>query len=744
MGAVSLLLGWPLRAQAPSASLAKISPTGAAGLAALLSGDVPDKKGVAQAVQRQGFYAGEPLGAGDCSTCHDEIAAQWAQSAHRFASFNNPYYAASVEQFRRQRGAPASRFCAGCHDPLLLVDDTIAKTQLSRQTPAAQAGLPCLICHSIRDCQSTLGNGGYVLRADPVPPPQTEAERKQASLSAPPSAHSQRLRPALLGQPELCATCHKVGLTPEVTGAEWLRGQNDYDGWQLSMAAGQGAAAVYRPQTLTVKRCQDCHMPLETLRSGQKVRSHRFIAANSALFHLRGDTDGEQRTAEFLRDAVSVDLVVMQPAEEAGQGSKTSLGDAERSGLPRPRLASRIAVTPSQQLMVDVVLRNRRVGHRFPSGTNDSNEVWLEVTVAAAGQHSGLRDAMHLVRAQPVNEHAQPLATRDPQNLRSVIYDTSVAPADPQVVRYQLDLSELPQAKTASELVLKARLRYRKFGADYARFACAELPKTVEETTRQRCLLPPVLEVASAERTLVLHGPKPLSSEPEPQGGAVWERYLDHGLGLADGLVDQVSEATPSLLLAQALAPNRAEPELGLARLALALGRMEDVLLHTTQALQRRADHPAALWLTAQAHYRTYHWAEARPAIERAAELVPKDRNVLVLLARVRGLCGDAEGALQAADQVLKLDPESEDGHHQRLLALRDLHREAEAQAAEQRYLYYRRPVERDQALRQQFRSQEPQRAFEDVPAHVHRLRPSVLGDDAQSPELPVSRRPAH
>ena len=212
-----LLLGWPLRAQAPSASLAKISPTGAAGLAALLSGDVPDKKGVAQAVQRQGFYAGEPLGAGDCSTCHDEIAAQWAQSAHRFASFNNPYYAASVEQFRRQRGAPASRFCAGCHDPLLLVDDTIAKTQLSRQTPAAQAGLPCLICHSIRDCQGTLGNGGYVLRADPVPPPQTEAERKQASLSAPPSAHAQRLRPALLGQPELCATCHKVGLTPEVT-----------------------------------------------------------------------------------------------------------------------------------------------------------------------------------------------------------------------------------------------------------------------------------------------------------------------------------------------------------------------------------------------------------------------------------------------------------------------------------------------------------------------------------------------
>ncbi len=37
--------------------------------------------------------------AASCATCHPDVAAQWSQSAHRFASFNNPYYAVSARQF---------------------------------------------------------------------------------------------------------------------------------------------------------------------------------------------------------------------------------------------------------------------------------------------------------------------------------------------------------------------------------------------------------------------------------------------------------------------------------------------------------------------------------------------------------------------------------------------------------------------------------------------------------------------
>src|SRR5438128_1304346 len=122
-GALILVLalgGGAVATPGPRFSPARFTPAGAAGLRGILAGDVPDRKGVGAAVARAGFYAGEPLGAGDCAACHAAIAAQWAGSAHRFASFNNPYYAASVEAFRRERGPAASRFCAGCHDPLLL------------------------------------------------------------------------------------------------------------------------------------------------------------------------------------------------------------------------------------------------------------------------------------------------------------------------------------------------------------------------------------------------------------------------------------------------------------------------------------------------------------------------------------------------------------------------------------------------------------------------------------------------
>lgn len=713
-------------AGAPTLTPARLQPSGAAGLFALLGGEQPDPAAVAGAVRTQGFFAGEPVGSGDCASCHAEIAAQWAQSAHRFASLNNPYYTASVEQFRHERGAPASRFCAGCHDPLLLVDDAIARPELPQQTPAAQAGLPCLVCHSVKECQGTLGNGAYTLAAEAVPPP---AEQTSASSTKPgPSAHAARLRAPILGRPELCASCHKVGLIPEVTKETWLRGQNDYDAWQQSIAGGNGVAAIYRPQTVEVKRCQDCHMPLVQLRSGQMARSHRFLAANAALAALRGDTETIERTREFLHGAVSLDLVVL--TSSAGEDDAV------------PVLTDRVRVPRAAPLRFDVVLRNRRVGHRFPGGTNDSNDVWLEVMVQAPGGRTLLRDATHKVRAQPVDEQGEPLVRRDPQRMRGVVYDTSVAPADPQVVRYAVDLRTLPEVATAPELVLSATLRYRKFTPDYARFACAKLPAAAPEAIRQHCLEPPVIEVAAATRRLVLdrpgvaatpRGPAPTPSQDAPGApnsaadatAPLWQRYLDHGIGLADGLVDQASEARPSLLRAAALAPMQPEPLLGLGRLALALGQTAEVLRVCEQAAQRRPDHPAALWLPALALYRTYRFAEARPYLERLAGLLPRDRNVLTLLARVRGLVGEPQAALAAADQLLQIDAESEDGHHQRLLALRELGRHAEALTAEQRYLYYRRPVEQDQALRQQFRARHPEHSEEDVLAHTHTLKPA-------------------
>src|SRR3974377_1005086 len=55
-----------------------------------------------------------------CAGCHADAAAQWASSAHAFASFNNPIYRVVVDAYRARVGRDKSRFCAGCHDVALL------------------------------------------------------------------------------------------------------------------------------------------------------------------------------------------------------------------------------------------------------------------------------------------------------------------------------------------------------------------------------------------------------------------------------------------------------------------------------------------------------------------------------------------------------------------------------------------------------------------------------------------------
>src|SRR5262245_26788159 len=95
-------------------------------LAAALLGPVgPSAMEVAAEVRRVGFWAGRPIGDEACSGCHPDVDAQWRQSAHRFSSFNNPYYRLATEAFRRERGPEASRFCSGCHEPVLAATSAV-------------------------------------------------------------------------------------------------------------------------------------------------------------------------------------------------------------------------------------------------------------------------------------------------------------------------------------------------------------------------------------------------------------------------------------------------------------------------------------------------------------------------------------------------------------------------------------------------------------------------------------------
>jgi hypothetical protein len=186
----------------------------------------------------------------DCATCHAEIAAEWAGSAHA-RSWTDPVFQAEYR-------LSANAFCRGCHAPLVPSSEwaRASRSILAGQAPAAaspsadrelyalaQRGVDCAVCH-VRQGR-VLGPGGHG-DAD-------HASRRETALAT--SA--------------FCGGCHQFNFPAPGPGRKLrhhpeLAQQNTLEEWKRSRHAD-------RP-------CQQCHMPqLPSAITGTRPhRSHAF------------------------------------------------------------------------------------------------------------------------------------------------------------------------------------------------------------------------------------------------------------------------------------------------------------------------------------------------------------------------------------------------------------------------------------------------------------------------------------
>ncbi len=271
-----------------------------------------------------------------CMQCHADIYKQHFHSAHHFSSFNNPPYRFSVRESRKivdDHGVPrASRWCAGCHDPVPFFSGAFDDPKFDDENhPTAKAGITCVVCHAITNVNSTEGNAAYTIE-EPLPYPFAYSDNPLLSwfsnqvVKAKPDFHKKTfLKPfhknATINS-EFCSTCHKVSLPVELNHyKEFLRGQNHYDTFLLSGVSGHGARSFYYPPKAKTN-CNQCHMPLQASNdfgskdfddSGvRKVHDHLFPAANTGLpfllslmpehaEHADGFRKAADRNADFLR-----------------------------------------------------------------------------------------------------------------------------------------------------------------------------------------------------------------------------------------------------------------------------------------------------------------------------------------------------------------------------------------------------------------------------------------------------------
>ncbi|MGC9292401.1 MAG: tetratricopeptide repeat protein [Acidobacteriaceae bacterium] len=459
------------------------------------------------------------LSSASCKQCHADIYRQWESSAHHYSSFNNQWYLQSIVYMQAVDGVQASKLCAGCHDAALFYAgnfNTPIKDRVS--TPAAQAGIGCVVCHSIRRVKSTMGDTDFVFA---YPPLQKLVASNNPVLhgmvdyliKVDPEPHRRTfMRPFMQVTPaQYCSACHKVHMDVPVNNYRWVRGFNEYDNWQASGVSGMGARSFYYPPK--PMDCVDCHMTLTPSHDEGNVdgfvHSHRFIAANTALPFVNQDEVQLARTEAFLKgNKVRVDIFAISPetatqkpqtlsAASSGPQLETTFAVGEESGtgpiaateagiasapITAPLDRVQAAVRPGETVRVDVVVRTLQVGHFFPGGTVDAFDCWLELKATDdrgrvlfwSGMvedhgHGPVEPGAHFYRSLSMDAHGGPINKRNAWAARATVYVHLVPPGAADTAHFRLHIPRDAHGKVH----LEAKLNYRKFSWVNTQFSFA-------------------------------------------------------------------------------------------------------------------------------------------------------------------------------------------------------------------------------------------------------------------------------
>ena len=654
-----------------------------------------------------------------CLKCHADIHAGWEDSVHRFSSFNNPTYLASVREtrdvlFKRDGNVQASRWCAGCHDPVPFLSGAFDDPNFDDvQHPTAHAGITCTVCHSIVESPShgPIGNADYVID-EPIHYPFASSENpllqwvNNQLIKAKPAFHKRTFLKPLHESAEFCASCHKVHLPKALNHyKDFLRGQNHYDSYHLSGVSGHGSRSFYYPPKAK-QNCSSCHMPLtESSDFGAKrfddsltlkVHNHLFPSANTGIAWLRDKPDVVKAHQAFLEGVMRVDVFGIREGDQVDSPLTAPLRP-QVSHETRPDVPT---LKSGQSYVLDTVIRTLTMGHHFTQGTVDSNEVWLDVTVTSGDRIIGRSGGMnargevdpwsHFVNVFLLDKDGNRINRRNPQDIVVPLYNHQIPPGAGQTVHYGI---KLPDDLTAP-VTVDIKLQYRKFDTEYMDFVTdsaklGDLPIRGHKRGEQYRNDLPITTLAKDRVTFPVEGVNATVDNPK-RDIPDWQRWNDYGIGLL--LKGEAELRQAEFAFKQLEQFGRYDGPLNRARVYWIEGRLDEAVAALNLAREHSSPAPPPWtlnWLAGVVNLEQSNFEEAEQNFRNVLESDTAEhrergfdfsqdyvvRNLLgeslFHLARKKRSQGDPsektylQAAIAEFQKTLKLDSENLTAHHQ-------------------------------------------------------------------------------
>ena len=642
------------------------------------------------------------------SGCHDTVRQSWHAASHALSS-STPLYRATEDYAFGRGGDAVVRWCRGCHAPL-------------RTVVPSEKSVGCLTCHSMCRVPDAMGNGS-AWYGPPAAYPFAYCERGPGRwlhdflLRVRPEPHRATLRgpnPQNGGAP-MCLPCHRLGVNVPQNRYRYLHYDDTWMDWQNSPFSGWTVHTFEAGQSR--HSCTDCHFAGGTSRAGDLN-----APSGAGRAGLPAEDGSERGKILRLKRCLRVEIFALKRA-----GARSLALAAPAGSVPA-------TVAPGEEVVADVLVESRGVGHAFPTGEPDLCEMWLDFRVLTEGGRvifqSGIgpnpgmlaRDA-HTYGLVGLDRQGERLHGGNVFNMVAVAYQRVRGTGQADTPRYRCllpDVGDVARYRfripvhVAGHLVFSARLWYRPVNRVLASMVHLRVRPSARGSGGDA-----LSAVVVAEDRVTVHVQRGADTAII---GAAPRRWYAYGAALL--LEKDTASARAAFQIARDQAPSWPEAWIGLGRAYLEEGDLLAARGHMQKALELQPGNPRARAWLGRVCRLMGRYDEALRLLRPLARDYPMDRLTWLDI----GLCllqqDRLAPAAEAFRRMLDADPNDAVAHFNLMQCYRRLLRISDARGEEVVYRILQESAPPATILLEYARTH-PAEYRESQPVHEHILVPA-------------------